>query len=95
MQAISAPQSQSSPAAEDQANESQQNGTAQNETTATKILSLKDQINASRNRLKGVGEDSPADGESTVGKKIGSSIDEAKERLAMARSRLKENNQST
>ncbi len=95
MQAISTPQNQSSSAAEGQANESQQNATSQNETTATKILSLKDQINASRERLKGVGEDPAADGQSTVGKKISSSVDETKERLAMARARLKENNQTT
>ena len=99
MQAISATQNPSSPVVEDQTNEaqtneSQQNGTMQNVTTATKILSLKDQINASRERLKGVGEDSSADGQSTVGKKISSSIDETKERLAMARARLKENNQT-
>jgi hypothetical protein len=95
MQAISTPQNQSSSAAEDQTNESQQDETAQNQTTATKILSLKDQINASRERLKGVGEDSAAaDGQSTVGKKISSSVDETKERLAMTRAKLKENNQT-
>ncbi|MDM7912304.1 MAG: hypothetical protein QUS09_04330, partial [Methanotrichaceae archaeon] len=94
MQAVSAPQNQSS-TAEGQTNESQQNGSAQNQATSAKILSLKDQINASRERLKGVGKDSSADGQSTVGKKISSSVDEAKERLAMARSRLKENNQTT
>jgi hypothetical protein len=94
MQAISTPQNQQAPTAQGQANESQQNGTAQNQTTAAKILSLKDQINASRTRLKGVGEDTAADGQSTVGKKISSSIDETKERLAMARARLKENNQT-
>ncbi len=95
MQAVSTSQNESSSAAEEQTNESQQNGTAQNQTTATKILSLKDQINASRERLKGVGEDAPADGQSTVGKKISSSVDETKERLATARARLKENNQTT
>jgi hypothetical protein len=94
MQAVSNSQSQSSSAAENQTNESQQNGTAQNQTTSAKILSLKDQINASRERLKGVGEDAPADGQSTVGKKISSSVEETKERLAMARARLKENNQT-
>lgn len=95
MQAVSAQQNQSSSAAKGQINESQQNGTAQNQTTSAKILSLKDQINASRARLKGVGEDAPAEGQSTVGKKISSSVDETKERLAMARARLKENNQTT
>lgn len=100
MQAISTTQSPPSSAAGDQANENQtnegqQNATSQNQTTATKILSLKDQINASRERLKGVGDDSSADGQSTVGKKISSSIDETKERLAMARARLKENNSQT
>jgi hypothetical protein len=94
MQAAISPQNQPTSAAEEQTKESQQNETAQNQTTATKILSLKDQINASRARLKGVGEDAPTDGQSTVGKKISSSVDETKERLAMARARLKENNQT-
>jgi hypothetical protein len=94
MQTVSNSQNQSSSAAENQTNESQQNGTAQNQTTSAKILSLKDQINASRERLKGVGEDAPADDQSTVGKKINSSVEGTKERLAMARARLKANNQT-
>jgi len=85
------------PAAQNQDGNGQQNQTAENQTTENqttekKILSLKDQINASRNRLKGVGEDETAEGQSTVGKKINSSVEGTKERLANARARLKENN---
>ncbi len=71
----------------------QQNGTSQNQTTAAKMLSLKDQINASRQRLAGANQDS-ADGQSTVGKKISSSVNATKERLAKTRSKLKETNQT-
>lgn len=63
-------------------------------TTEKKILSLKDQINASKSRLKGVGEEDASEGESTIGKKINSSVEGTKERLAKARERLKSNNQS-
>jgi len=82
---------------EDQQNQALQDQTAENQTTGNqttekKILSLKDQINASRNRLKGVGEDETSEGQSTVGKKINSSVEGTKERLAKARARLKENN---
>ncbi len=80
-QAISSPQNQSAPA-------------EQNQTTAAKMLSLKDQINASRNRLAGKGQDSAADGQSTVGKKISSSVNATRERLAKTRSKLNENNQT-
>jgi hypothetical protein len=74
-------------------NESQQSGASQNQTTAAKILSLKDQINSSRDRLQGENQDS-ADDQSTVGKKISDSVNATRERLAMTRSKLKENNQS-
>jgi hypothetical protein len=79
---------------EGQQNQSLQNQSLQNQTTEKKILSLKDQINASRNRLKGVSQDEAADDQSTVGKKINSSVEGTKERLAKARARLKENNQT-
>lgn len=78
-----------SPAGSDQLNQ-----TPQNMTTEKKILSLKDQINASKSRLKGVGEEDASEGESTIGKKINSSVEGTKERLAKARERLKSNNQS-
>jgi hypothetical protein len=97
-QTISPAENQYSPApaatAQNQTGEGQQNQTLQNQTTEKKILSLKDQINASKNRLKGVSQDEAADDQSTVGKKINSSVEGTKERLAMARARLKENNQT-
>ncbi len=79
-----------------QTNETQGTESLQNQTTERKMLSLKDEINASKERLKGVNQGSSAgDQGSTVGKKINSSVEETKERLAMARERLKENNSST
>ncbi len=73
--------------------DSQQNGTLQNQTTAAKMLSLKDQINASKKRLEGKDQDSATDGQSTVGKKISSSVNATRERLAKTRSKLNESNQ--
>ncbi len=97
-------QAASQPAGQNQARASQQNSnqdqdqkqnqTAQNQTTEKKKLSLKDQINASKNRLEGLSKDEETGGNSTVGKKIASSVEGTKERLAKARERLKENNQN-
>jgi hypothetical protein len=55
---------------------------------STEGLSLKDQINASKERLKGVNQDTSSGGNSTVSEKIGSSIDEARARLDAVRKGL-------
>jgi hypothetical protein len=59
----------------------------EDQSTEERVLSLKEQINATKERLKGVGQGS-TETPSSVGNKIGSSIDEARQRLAMVRENL-------
>lgn len=59
------------------------------QNTEQKVLSLKEQINASKERLKGVNQDPSTGGNTSVGEKITSSIDEARQRLDAVRKGLK------
>jgi hypothetical protein len=59
-----------------------------NQSTEQKVMSLKDQINASKERLNGVNQGTSSGDTSTVSDKIGSSIDDAKARLEAVRKGL-------
>ncbi|NPV62232.1 MAG: hypothetical protein HPY61_06305 [Methanotrichaceae archaeon] len=59
-----------------------------NQSTGEKAMSLKDEINASKERLNGVNQGTSSGNTSTVSEKIGSSIDEAKARLEAVRKGL-------
>jgi hypothetical protein len=72
------------------------NLTGQQTTSKEKVLSLKDQINATKQRLANMGKPgSISGGNSAIGSQIGSSVAEAKARLAKVMESLHDSSKQT
>jgi hypothetical protein len=83
------------PQAAEKINQTETNSTQANNTTSTKLASLKDRIAASKARLEGLGGEPPADGQkSAVGSKLNSSLGSVRERLAATRANLDKSTQN-
>jgi hypothetical protein len=87
------------PMTQSQVHEATQNnasGTGQQSTSKEKVLSLKDQINATKQRLANIGKPgSISGGNSAIGSQIGSSVAEAKARLAKVMESLHDSSKQT